>query len=66
MQNAYIREQLRVLQNLSLPAEVRYRNFLEKYPQIVQQVTLKNIASYLGVTPEFLSAIRKVKKGQIS
>jgi CRP-like cAMP-binding protein len=62
MQNAYIREQLRILQNLSMPAEVRYNNFLVKYPQIVQQVTLKNIASYLGVTPEFLSAIRKVKK----
>jgi CRP-like cAMP-binding protein len=63
MQNAYIREQLRVLQNLSMPAEVRYRKFLEKYPKIVQQVTLKNIASYLGVTPEFLSTIRKIKKG---
>jgi len=63
MQNVYIREQLRVLQNLSMPAEVMYRNFLEKYPKIVQQVTLKNIASYLGVTPEFLSTIRSVKKG---
>lgn len=59
MQNAYIREQLRVLQNLSLPAEVRYTNFLEKYPSINQQVTQKHIASYLGITPEFLSVIRK-------
>lgn len=66
MQNAYIREQLRTLQNLSMPAEVRYNNFLKKYPKIVQQVTQKNIASYLGITPEFLSAIRKVKKGSIS
>ena len=65
MQNAYIREQLRVIQNLSLSAEERYRNFLEKYPQIVQQVTQKQIASYLGITPEFLSMIRanKNKKG---
>jgi CRP-like cAMP-binding protein len=65
MQNAYIREQLRVIQNLSLPAEERYLNFLEKYPQIVQQVTQKQIASYLGITPEFLSMIRanKPKKG---
>jgi CRP-like cAMP-binding protein len=62
MQNAYIREQLRILQNLSMPAEVRYRNFLQKYPKIAQQVTQKHIASYLGITPEFLSAIRKVKK----
>lgn len=66
MQNAYIREQLRVLQNMSMPAEVRYNNFLEKYPKIVPQVTQKNIASYLGITPEFLSVIRKVKKGPIS
>jgi CRP-like cAMP-binding protein len=66
MQNAYIREQLRVLQNMSMPAEVRYNNFLEKYPRIVQQVTQKNIASYLGITPEFLSVVRKVKKGSIS
>ena len=58
MQNAYIREQLRVIQNLSLSAEKRYYNFLAKYPQIVKQVTQKQIASYLGVTPEFLSTIR--------
>jgi len=61
MQNAYIREQLRVIQNLSLSAEERYDNFLSKYPQVVKQVTLKQIASYLGITPEFLSAIRANK-----
>jgi CRP-like cAMP-binding protein len=59
MQNSYVREQLRVIQNLSLPAEERYLNFLTKYPQIVQRVPLKQIASYLGITPEFLSVIRK-------
>lgn len=58
MQNAYIREQLRVIQNLSLPAEKRYANFIERYPQIAQHVTQKQIASYLGITPEFLSTIR--------
>ena len=60
-QNAYIREQLRVIQNLSLSAGERYDNFLSKYPQIVKQVTLKQIASYLGITPEFLSTIRAGK-----
>jgi CRP-like cAMP-binding protein len=59
MQNAYIREQLRVIQNLSLPAEERYKNFLAKYPQVSKQVTQKQIASYLGITPEFLSTIRR-------
>jgi CRP-like cAMP-binding protein len=67
MQNAYTREQLRVIESLSLKSEERYDRFLLKYPQIVQQVTQKQIASYLGITPEFLSAIRKKKsKGKIS
>lgn len=61
MQNAYVREQLRVIQNLSLTAEERYHNFLAKYPQIGSQVTQKQIASYLGITPEFLSVIRGQK-----
>lgn len=64
MQNAYIREQLRVIQNLTLTAEERYNNFLAKYPRVVKNVTQKQIASYLGITPEFLSTIRgnKLKK----
>jgi CRP-like cAMP-binding protein len=66
MQNAYIREQLRVIENLSLTAEERYNNFISKYPQIVQQVTQKQIASYLGITPEFLSTIRAKSKRTIS
>ncbi len=58
-QNAYIREQLRVLDNISFTTEQRYIRFIQKYPQIVQKVTQKQIASYLGVTPEFLSSIKK-------
>ncbi len=57
-QKAYIREQLRVIENLSLTAAERYENFANKYPQIIQQVTQKQIATYLGITPEFLSVIR--------
>ncbi len=59
MQNSYVREQLRSIQNLSISAEERYINFVTKYPQFVQRVPQKQIASYLGITPEFLSAIRK-------
>ena len=62
MQNAYTREQLRVLENLSLSAEERYVNFLIKYPYTSKVVTQKQIASYLGITPEFLSKIRKNKR----
>ena len=59
MQNAYVREQLRSVENLSMPAADRYDNFLKKYPQFAQRVPLKQIASYLGITPEFLSLLRK-------
>ena len=61
LQNAYTREQLRVIQNLSLSAEERYDSFMAKYPQVASQVTQKQIASYLGITPEFLSTIRANK-----
>ena len=57
-QNAYVREQLRVIQHLSTPAEERYGKFLSKYPQITPYLTQRQIASYLGITPEFLSIIR--------
>lgn len=60
-QRAYIREQTRTVQNLSLPAKVRYENFIEKYPEVAHSVAQKHIASYLGITPEFLSVIRANK-----
>jgi CRP-like cAMP-binding protein len=63
MQNSYIREQLRSIQNLSLSAEERYLNFSQKYPDFMQKISQKQIASYLGITPEFLSVIRsKLRK----
>lgn len=58
-QNAYIREQLRALQSISLTTEERYRQFIENYPAIVEKVSQKQIASYLGVTPEFLSSLKR-------
>jgi CRP-like cAMP-binding protein len=39
--------------------EVRYRNLLHRYPDILRQVDLKEIASLLKITPETLSRIRK-------
>lgn len=61
MQNAYTREQLRTIESLTLPAEERYHRFMNKYPLVAKQVTQKQIASYLGITPEFLSVIRGKK-----
>lgn len=58
-QRAYVREQLRTLDSISLTVEERYLRFMEAYPQTVSKVTQKQIASYLGITPEFLSSIKK-------
>jgi CRP-like cAMP-binding protein len=58
-QKAYVREQLRVLDAISRTTEDRYARFVAKYPQITSKVTQKQIASYLGVTPEFLSSVKK-------
>jgi CRP-like cAMP-binding protein len=59
MQHSYIREQVRIKENLTGQAADRYRHFLAKYPQFVERVPLKQIASYLGVTPQFLSVVRR-------
>lgn len=44
---------------LSLSATERYRKLLQKSPEFVQNIPLKYLASYLNVTPESLSRIRK-------
>lgn len=56
--------QQRIISNLTQTAEERYERFLEKYPSIVQRVPQYALASYLGMTTEFLSKIRnrKVRK----
>ncbi|MEI7524100.1 MAG: Crp/Fnr family transcriptional regulator [Mariniphaga sp.] len=50
--------QRRIISNLTHTAEERYENFLSKYPLIVQRVPQYALASYLGMTTEFLSRIR--------
>ncbi|MBX2828235.1 MAG: Crp/Fnr family transcriptional regulator [Flavobacteriaceae bacterium] len=46
-------------QNISVSAEDRYLYFTQKYPSLLNRVSQKDIASYIGVTPEFLSLLRK-------
>ncbi|PWL38496.1 hypothetical protein DKG77_09540 [Flagellimonas aquimarina] len=65
MQNAYIREQQRGLENLSLPAKKKYEIFIEKYPSIASKLNQKQIASYLGITPEFLSMLKSSGKSYL-
>jgi CRP-like cAMP-binding protein len=59
VERKYIGLQTRVLQNISQPAEERYQSFLADYPQLAVRLPSTQIASYLGITPEFLSKIRK-------
>jgi CRP/FNR family transcriptional regulator, anaerobic regulatory protein len=55
----YINFQNRILQNISSTAEERYLSFVKQYSGLVNRVPNTQIASYLGITPEFLSKIRK-------
>ncbi|MBL7911865.1 MAG: hypothetical protein JNJ41_12480 [Bacteroidia bacterium] len=47
------------MQLLSSSAEERYLEFNKTYPNLAQRVSQKMIASYLGITPEGLSRVRK-------
>jgi CRP-like cAMP-binding protein len=58
LQNAFISMQRRITDNMSLTAEERYIKFSKQYPQFEQRLPLRQIASYLGITPESLSRIR--------
>jgi CRP-like cAMP-binding protein len=58
-QQGFIALQQRIMQNLSLDAKTRYLHFLQKYPTLEQRISQKQIAAYLGITPEFLSMIRR-------
>jgi CRP-like cAMP-binding protein len=57
--NAFIAHQRRIVDNLCMPAKDRYLGFIKKYRNIEQRVPQNQIASYLGMTPEFLSQIRR-------
>ncbi len=57
-ENGMVSFQRRVLENISLPAAERYKNFAKRYPVMVQRLPQTQVASYLGITPEFLSKIR--------
>ena len=59
IQNAFVASQRRIIASFSRDAESRYLEFKQRYPDIEQRVPQYMIASYLGITPEFLSKIRK-------
>lgn len=51
--------QKRVIMLMSSSAVERYEHFIETYPDITQRVPQRMVASYLGITPEALSRVRK-------
>ena len=66
MQAAYVALQERTIENMSEDAYERYCRFRADYRDIEQRVPQYIIASYLGVTPEFLSHLRKKHAGNLS
>ena len=58
-ENAFVAMQERVLQKISSTAEERYLSFLEKHSHLTNRLSQVHIASYIGVTPEFLSKLRR-------
>ncbi|WP_298423646.1 Crp/Fnr family transcriptional regulator [uncultured Kordia sp.] len=59
LERSFVSFQKRILANLSQSAKERYLNFTQDYPNIEQYVKNYHIASYLGITTESLSRIRK-------
>jgi CRP-like cAMP-binding protein len=58
-QKTHIAMQRRMIDNLSKTADVRYLDFINKYPQLYNRLSNRQIAAYLGVSHEFISKIRK-------
>lgn len=57
-ENSLVAYQQRLVDNLSLTAEDRYHNFCKRYPTLINQLPKKQIAAYIGVTPEFFSRMQ--------
>ncbi len=58
IEDKFIELQNRLLQTFSTTAYDRYESFIEQYPNLANRLPNTQIASYLGITPEFLSKIR--------
>lgn len=58
-ENLYVRKTQREISLLMHTAEERYLNLAKAYPNFIREIPLKHIASYIGITPQALSRIRK-------
>lgn len=59
MESNYIATHKRINDTLSASAEERYLSFIGTYPYLFEQIPQNQVASYLGITPQSLSRIRK-------
>jgi CRP-like cAMP-binding protein len=57
-ENSLVANRQRVIDNLSLSAQQRYEQFCGHYPTLINRLPQKQVAAYIGVTPEFLSKMR--------
>ena len=57
-ENSLVANRQRVLDNMSLSAQQRFAAFCQHYPTLIEHLPQKLIASYIGVTPEFLSKVK--------
>lgn len=59
MEDMFVETQNRIYAFITQTAEMRYKEMMEKFPDIFLQVPLQYIASYLGITSQSLSRLRK-------
>ena len=58
-ENLFLKKKKRELSLLNETAETRYLKLFKEQPRLIQDIPLKYIASFIGVTPQALSRIRK-------
>lgn len=58
IENSLVASQQRLIDNMSFTAEARYDKFLKKFNDLAHSIPQKQIASYIGVTPEFFSKMK--------
>jgi CRP-like cAMP-binding protein len=57
-ENSIAANHSRLMDYMGLTAQERYAAFCQRYPQLMRQLPQKQIAAYIGVTPEFLSKMK--------
>ena len=63
-EDQFVELQNRLLQTISTTAEERYTKFVQDYPHLINRLSNIQIASYIGITPEFLSRIKSQQIGK--